>query len=152
MKLSIEKATRADLGPMAGKIISSLVQAYAFDCDTLTSIELMDVANDTLLAMVMKLSEAQLRPLYAKLRDWRGDLDTSEAGGPAARRRHAFWSLSAAMSKELRSIFLPCMSTAVGDIVKELVSHPRPVMHSFYKHFVSPLSLYIRNSPYLVYV
>jgi hypothetical protein len=127
LKLSIEKATRSDLGPMAGKIISSLVQAYAFDCDIPTRIELINVANDTLLAMVMKLSEAQLRPLYTKLREWRGDLDTSQADGAAARRRNAFWSLSAAMSKELRSIFLPCMSTVVGDIVKELVSHSSPI-------------------------
>lgn len=122
LKLSIEKATRKDLGPMAGKILSSLVQAYAFDCDELTRTELISVANDTLLAMVMKLSEAQLRLLYAKLREWRGDIDTSQSDEASTRRRISFWSLSAAISRELRSIFLPCMSTVVCDIVKELVS------------------------------
>jgi hypothetical protein len=121
MKLSIEKATRADLGPLAGKIINSLTQAYSFECGISTTCELIDVANSTLLAMVMKLSEAQLRPLYAKLREWRGDIDTSDdSDGLALRRRSAFWSLSAAMGKELRSIFLPCMSTVVGDISKQL--------------------------------
>jgi len=121
MKLSIEKATRADLGPLAGKIINSLTQAYSFECDISTTCELIDVANSTLLAMVMKLSEAQLRPLYAKLREWRGDIDKSgDSDGLTLRRRSAFWSLSAAMGKELRSIFLPCMSTVVGDISKQL--------------------------------
>lgn len=132
LKLCIEKATRSDLGPLAGKIISSLVQAYAFDCDMSTRIELIDVANETLLAMVMKLSEAQLRPLYAKLRDWRGDLNASQADGAAARRRNAFWSLSAAMSKELRSIFLPCMNSVVGDVVEELVSIQSKCLNSLH--------------------
>lgn len=120
LKLSIENASRADIGPLAGKIISSLVQAYSFDCDAITRHELMDTANSTLLAMVMKLSEAQLRPLYARLREWRGDINTSASDTVAARRRNAFWSFSAAMSKELRSIFLPCMSSVVSDVVKEL--------------------------------
>lgn len=120
MKLSIEKATRADLGPLAGKIINSLIQAYAFDSDMSTRCELIDIANGTLLAMVMKLSEAQLRPLYAKLREWRGEIERTDSDDLAVRRRSAFWSLSSAMSRELRSIFLPCMSTVVGDIAKEL--------------------------------
>lgn len=120
MKLSIEKATRAELGPLAGKIINSLIQAYAFDCNMVTRCELIDIANSTLLSMVMKLSEAQLRPLYAKLREWKGDIDKSLSDDLAIRRRSSFWSMSAAMSKELRSIFLPCMSTVVGDIAREL--------------------------------
>jgi U3 small nucleolar RNA-associated protein 10 len=120
LKISIENASRADIGPLAGKIISSLAQAYSFDCDAVTRTQLMDTANGTLLAMVMKLSEAQLRPLYARLREWRGDINTSASDTAAVRRRNAFWSLSAAMSKELRSIFLPCMSSVVSDVVKEL--------------------------------
>jgi len=120
LKSSIESASRSDIGPLAGKIINSLVQAYSFDCDAVTRCQLMDTANETLLAMVMRLSEAQLRPLYARLREWRGDINTSASDTAAARRRNAFWSLSAAMSKELRSIFLPCMSNVVIDVVKEL--------------------------------
>jgi U3 small nucleolar RNA-associated protein 10 len=120
IKLSLEKSTRADIGPVAGKIINALVQAYSFECDVVTRYQLINAANDTLLAMVMKLSEAQLRPLYARLREWRGDINTLQSDPKAAIKRNAFWSLSATMSKELRSIFLPCMSTIVNDIVEEL--------------------------------
>ncbi len=120
LKLAITSSSRVDLAPLAGKIINSLVQAYSFDCKVEAMCELLSVANDTMLSMVMKLSEAQLRPLYAKLRQWRGDLDQSSSDSDSVRKRNAFWSLSAAMSKELRSIFLPCLSTVVGDIIKEL--------------------------------
>jgi len=120
LQLAIGKASRADLGPMAGKVINSLAQAYSFQCNVVARCELLTAANKTMLTMVMKLSEAQLRPLYAKLRKWRGDLDVSHSDFSDTLRRNAFWSLSAAMSKELRSIFLPCMGSVVGDIIKEL--------------------------------
>ena len=35
-------------------------------------------------------------------------------------RRHAFWSLSAELSKNLRSIFLPCLTSVVTDLIDEL--------------------------------
>ena len=60
----------------------------------------------------MKLSEAQLRPVYAKLRAWRGDDNAS--------RKFAFWSISSVLPKELKSIFLPCLSTVVDDVLQEL--------------------------------
>eukprot|EP00558_Chaetoceros_sp_UNC1202_P003352 CAMPEP_0197246386 /NCGR_PEP_ID=MMETSP1429-20130617/10845_1 /TAXON_ID=49237 /ORGANISM="Chaetoceros sp., Strain UNC1202" /LENGTH=386 /DNA_ID=CAMNT_0042707021 /DNA_START=293 /DNA_END=1453 /DNA_ORIENTATION=+ len=120
LKVAINQAARADLSPMAGKIINALIQAYDFDCNIDARSELLEVANDTMLTMVMKLSEAQLRPLYSKIREWRGDFDASQPDSSSVRKRNAFWSLSAAMSKELRSIFLPCMSSVIGDIAKEL--------------------------------
>lgn len=121
LKNSIDKASRNDIGPLAGKIITALTHTYSFDCDIATRCELVDAGNDTLLAMVMKLSEAQLRPLYGKLREWRGDINEESSNSPLhLRKRNAFWNLSTAMIKELRSIFLPCMSTVVGDIAKEL--------------------------------
>lgn len=120
MKLSIDNAPRPDIAPMAGKIVHALLQAYSIECDIQTRLEIMDVANSTLLSMILKLSEAQLRPLYSKLREWRGEFEENHVNDTSSSKRYAFWSLSAAMAKELRSIFLPCMSAVVGDMVKEL--------------------------------
>jgi hypothetical protein len=120
MKLSIETAPRPDIAPMAGKIVHALLQTYSIECEIQTRLEIMDVANSTLLSMILKLSEAQLRPLYSKLREWRGEFEESKLNDTSLSRRYAFWSLSAAMAKELRSIFLPCVSAVVGDMVKEL--------------------------------
>ena len=86
--------------------------------------------------MVMKLSEAQLRPLYARLREWKGigglddgEHDEKQTFSPSSvlsslgvTRRYAFWSLSAALGKELRSIFLPLLTSVISDVVDELVS------------------------------
>ena len=77
-------------------------------------------ANNCFLSLVMKLSEAQLRPLYARLREWRGDIGDSSTGVSSTARRHAFWSLSAELSKSLRSIFLPCLTSVLPDVIDEL--------------------------------
>jgi hypothetical protein len=87
-----------------------VLQSILHSCDFDTS--LIEVANQVLLSLVMKLSEAQLRPVYAKLRAWRGDDN--------AFRKFAFWSISSVLPKELKSIFLPCLSTVVDDVLQEL--------------------------------
>merc|ERR1711935_164887 len=40
----------------------------------------------------------------------------------SARRRSAFWSLSTALAKELRTIYLPCLSLVFTDLIGELES------------------------------
>ena len=87
----------------------------------LSAREELDAANKALLSLVMKMSEAQLRPLYSRLREWRGDLVKDEDDNESSIRRFSFWSMTAVLCKELRGIFLPCMSSVVGDIVQELV-------------------------------
>lgn len=81
---------------------------------------LVDAANEAVLAMVLKLSEVHLRRLYAALRDWRGDLD-AEQPDKYAMRRFAFWKVSVDLAKELRTIFLPCLSNVLTDAINELV-------------------------------
>jgi len=120
LKAAIRNSSRPDLGPVAGKIVNALIQTYGYDFDGLTNFKLLVTANGTLVALVLKLSEIQLRQLYAKFRQWVATPDTLPASKVSALRRHSFYSLSAAMSKELRSIFLPCVSSVVGDIAKEL--------------------------------
>ena len=121
LSICVAQSSRSVLTPLAGKVLNTLVQAYGYDYGSGRS-QLLKEANATLLSMVMKLSESQLRPLYARLREWRGELDSSNSNKQLSVRRYAFWSLSAAMCNKLRNIFLPCMSTVVGDMVKELVS------------------------------
>ena len=84
---------------------------------------LLEATNSTLLSLVMKLSEVQLKPLYAKLREWKGVFDETTIDRASICRRYSFWNLSAAMSKELRSIFLPSITYVFDEIVVvELVS------------------------------
>lgn len=124
LKTSITQSSRSALSPLVGKVLNALLQAYNHDCSTTNErTELLKQSNETLLSLVLKLSESQLRPLYARLREWRGELDSSSNNAlHATKKRYAFWSLSAAISQKLRNIFLPCMSSVVGDMVKELVS------------------------------
>jgi hypothetical protein len=118
MNVAIENSSRADLTSVVGKIFNGLVTAYDSKGNTESSNLLLN-ANKCLLSLVMKLSEAQLRPLYARLREWRGDIDS---GGALSSRRYAFWSLSAELSKALKSIFFPCLTSVITDVVDELVS------------------------------
>ena len=124
LKASVECTSRAELTPVVGKLLNATLIAFKYGGDKEGQQELLSAANKTLLALVLKLSEAQLRPLYARIREWRGDLDETDVDGDdaqeAATKRYAFWSMSALLSKELRSIFLPCLSSVLGDAIKEL--------------------------------
>merc|ERR1712070_503214 len=79
----------------------------------------MEGADEPLLSLVMKLSEVQLRSLYRKLREWRGDLDHAEPEQSGA-RRSAFWRFSSTLGKNLKSIYLSCLTTVFSDAVDEL--------------------------------
>lgn len=78
-------------------------------------------ASDLFLGFVLKLSEFQLRSLYLKLREWKGDIDNSDLY-ESAWKRAAFWSISATLATNLRSIYLACLSLVFSDLIKELVS------------------------------
>jgi len=123
MNIATENAARSDLTPVVGKIFNGLVVAYQNEGDEKSSPQLLKHANKCLLSLVMKLSEAQLRPLYARLREWRGNVDTGKFPSPASSsRRYAFWSLSAELSQALKTIFLPCLTSVMTDVIDELVS------------------------------
>jgi len=121
--MAVEFSQRSDLSPVIGKIFNGLVMAYGYEGDDSGRQQLLMNSNKCLLSLVMKLSEAQLRPLYARLREWRGDIQDSSEGQSSAVRRHAFWSLSAELSRSLRSIFLPCLTSVLPDVIDELVSY-----------------------------
>eukprot|EP00559_Dactyliosolen_fragilissimus_P007068 CAMPEP_0184859192 /NCGR_PEP_ID=MMETSP0580-20130426/4196_1 /TAXON_ID=1118495 /ORGANISM="Dactyliosolen fragilissimus" /LENGTH=2583 /DNA_ID=CAMNT_0027355677 /DNA_START=18 /DNA_END=7769 /DNA_ORIENTATION=+ len=120
LNMSIRNASRAEIGPIIGKVMNALIRIYNFDCSQDSRFQLLNFTNETLVSLVMKLSEVQLRPLYAKLKDWRGEFDEKTLTRTMGLRRQSFWSLSAVISAQLRSIFLPCMSTVINDAAKEL--------------------------------
>lgn len=121
MNIAVESSQRSDLSPVIGKIVNGVLLMYGYEGDDDDSRpQMLQSANKCLLSLVMKLSEAQLRPLYARLREWRGDIEDKEA--VTSIRRYAFWSLSAELSKNLRSIFLPCLTSVITDVIDELVS------------------------------
>jgi len=120
IKTSIKNSTRGELSPVVGKLLNALIRVFGFERNDDEQFDLLSAANETLLALVMKLSEAQLRPLYARLREWRGELTDAESANESIVRRYAFWSFSALLSTELRNIFLPCLTGVVSDIAAEL--------------------------------
>lgn len=119
---SIRNASRSDLSPLINVIVGAITSIYdrkvAYGKDQLT---LISTSNQCILDLVMKLSEAQLRPLFARLREWRGELNETEDPTPTTiARRFAFWKLASSLSLELKGIFLPCMSSVFIDVVQEL--------------------------------
>ena len=124
LTLVMSSSSRADLVPVSGKIVQVLVQAYELDDTDDNRNDILSTSNEAMLALIMKLSESQMRPLYVKLREWRGDFD-SDVEKCSCLRRQAFWKLSAVLCIELRSIFLPYMSSVLADAINELVRSKR---------------------------
>ena len=122
MNVAIESSQRSELSPVIWKIFNGLVYAYDYEGSDAGRSQVLLRANKCLLSLVMKMSESQLRPFYARLREWRGPISGDSNGAASSvTRRHAFWSLSAELSKFLRSIFLPCLTSVFVDVIDELV-------------------------------
>ena len=121
LNASVKATSGPNLSAQRPHLLRAATFAFDFENTDADRQKVMDDATDLMLSLILKLSEVQLRQLYGKLRDWRGELDKSE---PQTRvmRRLAFWNLSSRLGKELRSIFLPCLSTVFTDAVDELVS------------------------------
>ena len=111
----------SQLSGQVGALFKTVTFVYDNFNEEDESNSLHDASNKLILALVLKLSEVQLRKLYGRLREWRGAVDEAYPKRMVARRA-AFWSLSASLSKELQSIYLPCLSTVFSDAVEELVS------------------------------
>ena len=124
LSIMIESITNSKSSEVSGMISLIIKTAtHVFDQDSMQEggSAVMEAADELLLCLVMKLSEVQLRSLYRKLREWRGDLDKSDPEQTGA-RRSAFWRFSSALSKNLKSIYLSCLTTVFSDAVDELVS------------------------------
>ena len=134
---SIKQASRLQLSPMINVVVGALTVIYD---RTITGgpaqSNLITTTSECVLSLVMKISEAQLRPLYARLREWKGELDEGDDHTKlSVARRYAFWKMSATLSMQLKGIFLPCFSSVVLDAVKELVSSISMYHFSTFRYF-----------------
>jgi U3 small nucleolar RNA-associated protein 10 len=119
LKMSIETLSSGEAAAHKNAILGCVTALLGRE-ESIANRELLMVAgNAALLALILKLSEVQLRRVYTSLREWTGDFDKS-APATNAGRRYAFWTISASLAKELRSIFLPCLSMVINDAVAEL--------------------------------
>ena len=73
--------------------------------------------------------EDQLRPLHARVRDRKGELNDNDLDSSIA-RRFAFRKISAALSMQLQEIFLPCFSSLFFNVVKQSEWAVSTLMHS----------------------
>jgi U3 small nucleolar RNA-associated protein 10 len=119
LKISVEQCTGAEAVAQRNAVLKVVTQAYENQSSLESGALLVHTANDALMTFILKLSEVHLRRLYLSLRDWRGVVDKLAPESSSA-HRFAFWTLSAALAKRLRSIFLPCLSVSIGDAVSEL--------------------------------
>lgn len=139
VRASISNSKGADLSVHATTLLQVVTNVFE-SAGAAEDREVISAASIELFsALVLKLSEVQLRSLYIRLRDWRGDFDKLNPNKSAA-RRVAFWSLSASLAAQLRSIYLPCLATVFSDAVDELVSrntgYPKRRWHFFSHHFL----------------
>jgi len=123
MEMSIKKSSKSDLAAVMSKSISAIMTAATYS-EEVGRFMILSSASQALVALVMKLSESQLRPLFLKMREWKGDLSSdrndSRDSLQSSVRRYAFWTITAKLTTELRSLFLPCLSAVVTDLVDEL--------------------------------
>jgi BP28CT (NUC211) domain len=122
LRQKVDTSSGEELAGHLGPLLKAVTATYDYDCDLNLRFALIDIANDTVLALVLKLSENHLRRLFSSLRDWKGSLGGSKPE-KFALRRVAFWRLCSVLSRELRMIFLPCMSSVLSDVLEELVGY-----------------------------
>jgi U3 small nucleolar RNA-associated protein 10 len=116
---SVTNSKSSEVSGMISLIIKTATQVFDQDDTQEGGSAVMQAADELLLSLVMKLSEVQLRSLYRKIREWRGDLDEANPEQTAG-RRSAFWRFSSTLSKQLKSIYLSCLTTVFSDAVDEL--------------------------------
>ena len=119
LKSSTEQASSSNVGSQRNALVSSVTRALEYDGSWDERSPVMNAACDLLDAVVLKLSEVQLRRVFDSIVSWRGELDSNDPE-QAATRRIAFWTVTERLSKELRSLFLPCVTVVVDDMITEL--------------------------------
>eukprot|EP00536_Pseudo-nitzschia_multiseries_P011722 jgi/Psemu1/260091/estExt_Genewise1Plus.C_4120050 len=116
---SITKAKSSEVSGLISIVIKTATHVFDQDVDESGESDTMQATDKLLLSLVMKLSEMQLRSLYRKIREWRGGLDAANPEQSGKKRSH-FWRFSAALSNQLKSIYLSCLTSVFQDAVDEL--------------------------------
>jgi hypothetical protein len=108
---SVKSSKSAEVSSQTQPILE--VVFYAVEHGSVVdSDEILSASNDLVVSLVMKQSEVQFRTLFQKLCVWRSE----------HKHMYAFWNLCSSLSKNLKSIFLPCLTAIFEDVIEELVS------------------------------
>ncbi|KAL3935144.1 MAG: hypothetical protein SGBAC_009281, partial [Bacillariaceae sp.] len=118
---AISRSSRQDVTCHATGLLRTVTSTLDYPVHSRMQSQVLYAARDLFLGFVLKLSEFELRSLYLKLREWKCEVDFTNLDR-SARRRAAFWNLSAELSTHLRTIYLPCLSLVFADLINELVS------------------------------
>lgn len=108
---SVKTAKTAEISSHTQHILKVVFNAFEHGSVS-DSDEILSAGTDLVVAVVMKQSEVQFRTLFQKLWAWSSE----------QKQKYVLWQLSASLSKNLKTIFLPCLSTIFEDVVEELVS------------------------------
>ena len=117
IETAVDAATTAMVVAHKDDVLLAMTKALEFEGTWEEYSALVATACNLLSAMIMKVSEIELRRIYLSLRKWCGDITDPNTN---AQRRYGFWALSSRLGKELRIIFLPCLDTVTDDIITEL--------------------------------
>eukprot|EP00977_Amphora_coffeiformis_P002793 scaffold528_cov165-Amphora_coffeaeformis.AAC.5 len=109
---TVERLEGTEGGLYRASITKAALKSFECQCSQGEKQLLIERTNECLLGLVLKLSELQFRKMYGELSEWMRQV--------RAERRYPFWFLSEVLSKELKSLFMPCASLAFDDIVKDL--------------------------------
>ncbi|GKY97095.1 hypothetical protein MPSEU_000668000 [Mayamaea pseudoterrestris] len=111
LEQALGEASSAEIIVQRSAVLKALTTACDVDGVFADKVLVVKVCEKVLVALVMKLSELQLRRVLVFLREWRGASET---------RKFAFWSFTQVLSQKLKAIFLPCLSMVWNDAIAEL--------------------------------
>jgi hypothetical protein len=120
MTMSIDHSKPSELGGKTNAILKAGTFVYDFASNADSSSDLVVLATEMFMTLVLKLSELQLRSFYATLRSWRGIFD-KERPTKDSFRRYCFWFFSSSLATRIKSIYIPCFTSVFSDVVDELV-------------------------------
>jgi len=121
LTMSINYAKSSELVGKTTSILKAGTFVYDMALKEESPGDLVLLATDMFTTLVLKLSELQLRSFYETLRSWCGSFDAKNTT-EGAFRRYCFWFFSSALAAQIKSIYLPCLTTVFSDAVNELVS------------------------------
>ena len=119
LKVSVDKGSNSEIAAQTKPLLLSITSAFEHTGPVEERTSLIECACTLLHSFVLKLSELQLRRLFASLKEWCGKLDTLKPD-LGAEKRFAYWRACCTLSKTLRSIFFPCLSMAWAEAISEL--------------------------------
>jgi hypothetical protein len=119
LQMSVNGISSREAGALISSLFTCITKALDLDGTPETHTSVLKQASAVLVSFVLKLSEGQLRRVYTALKDWKNEANPTPDSSNAT-RREAFWGISAALAEQLRSLFLPCISSVIDDSELEL--------------------------------